>query len=86
MPKKDQGNRPNSPQPFVSRLKKERCELHPLLVREEAFVVAKFMLSEVRPSLAELLLDSLVQKYQERPDVYKEHTGFYKNYVESNKK
>tara|TARA_R110002020_G_scaffold443216_1_gene654427 strand:- start:98 stop:376 length:279 start_codon:yes stop_codon:yes gene_type:complete len=63
-------------------MKRKSGDFPPLVLNEEAFKVATFMLSGIRPELSELLLDSLVQKYRERPDVYQEHRDFYKIYVD----
>ena len=84
MPKR---NSINQEQPVYDRLSgsymiKGMKDFPPLVLNAEAFKVATFMLSGVRPELSELLLDSLVQKYRERADVYQEHRDFYKIYVD----
>ena len=83
MPKR---NSINQEQPVYDRLSGgwsvKGIDFPPLVLNEEAFKVATFMLSGVRPELSELLLDSLVQKYRERADVYQEHRDFYKIYVD----
>tara|TARA_B110001454_G_C12531083_1_gene355265 strand:- start:389 stop:655 length:267 start_codon:yes stop_codon:yes gene_type:complete len=88
MPK---GNSPSQQSPAFDRhpsdyMKRKEGEFPPLVLREEAFVVAKFMLSGIRPCLSGLLLDCLVQKYHERADIYGEHRNYYKIYVDSNDK
>jgi len=53
-----------------------------MVIRSQAELVARFMLEGRREELVELLMESLVSKYYQDKDLYKQHRKFYENYVD----
>ena len=53
-----------------------------MVIRSQAEPVARFMLEGRREELVELLMESLVAKYYQNKDLYKQHRKFYENYVD----
>ena len=57
-----------------------------ILIRSQAEPVARFMLEGRREELVELLMESLMTKYYQDKDLYKQHKKFYENYVDKERK
>ena len=55
-------------------------------MRSQAEPVARFMLEGRREELVELLMESLMTKYYQDKDLYKQHKKFYENYVDKQEK
>ncbi len=53
-----------------------------MVIRSQAEPVARFMLEGRREELVELLLESLMSKYYQDKDLYKQHKKFYENNVD----
>lgn len=57
-----------------------------LVIRSQAEPVARFMLEGRREELVELLMESLMSKYYQDKNLYKQHKKFYENYVDKERK
>ena len=57
-----------------------------MVIRSQAEPVARFMLEGRREELVELLMESLMSKYYQDKNLYKQHKKFYENYVDKERK
>ena len=57
-----------------------------IVIRSQAEPVARFMLEGRRQELVDLLMESLMSKYYQDKDLYRQHREFYENYVDKERK
>ena len=57
-----------------------------MVIRSQAEPVARFMLEGRRQELVDLLMESLVSKYYQDKDLYRQHRELYEKYVDKERK